>query len=1038
MNVISLDFESSISTSIHGPTFRGPENDIYTQIIGLSVDNVKVLHNKQGFKRKLCGSRNWLRGVDLIIGHNIGFDLSYIWHDEQLREFLLGGGKIWDCFTGGTEILTSKGWQRFDNLERGLEVAQYNTDGSITFVRPVAYIDKPYNGKLLSLSNGRHINHLSTPDHHRVVRTFKYGKLRLEPANSKTSLFSHHKALLAGLHDGSGLDFTDTELRLIVAIQADAYITKQGYVQFEFSKQRKVDRLKDLAYEAGLELRGGTNTSGSTYRARLLGAEKLIEDVKVFGNIDPVLMTLHQKLVFIEELQYWDGHKTSQDTIEYYSYRSESLEKVQIIASLAGRRALLNDKRVSIVNKDYCVQNSMTKSEVDYNGRVYCVTVPSSMIVIRHGGQVQVTGNCQVAEYLLTGQQHAFSSLAELQLKYLNEVEKPSRISALYKKGVGADKIVAARDRCKRMFALYEYYCHTDGSTPLKIYELQKVRAEKEGMMPIIELYNDYLLALINMEVTGIQVDIKRCEKTLQEFNLKHLEYLEMAQNVVKEFWTDPRLPEFNINSPDHKSAILFGGDIKIVERECIGQYKNGKDKYKNVEKLVHISGFRVPASISSASKKLGLYCTDDGTMQKIAAKTTNPKLKQYCEYQKQSMMYKKAAKTYCQAFIDRSVGGVLHPNFNNTLTATGRLSSSNPNLQNVSKRNQFGKDLHSLFVAPPGWKCVQIDFAQLEIWVLAMLSGDKLLTQHLLDGTDLHVVRLGYYNEDKTYDELYKLCKIDGDEYWNKQRTYAKTVSYQMAYGAMPKKVAESTGLDIGIVEKIFEKEKETYADAANFGVSVREGLEHNMHLSLASNIPASQKRGKDGARISNGIELLPIFDKSEEIVYNEQYKRKVGYYVSPTGKKYHFLNSGRSFHGNVSESFSFTQPKNFPMQGTASDVQACSTTALLKALLGKGDRIKMINEIHDSKWLYVREDVLKPCLKWLKDTIEDVPKIFKERFGLDVPFKFPVDIEIGGDFGHMEKYDFNSVGETNGSNNIDIISNGSSDNISGGSSYI
>jgi len=708
MRLLSLDFETSIGSTIHGPTFRDPANDIYTQIWGWGEDDVAVVHNQDGWKRMLVFS---LKDIDLVIGHNIGFDLSYVWKDEEWQAYIMRGGKIWDT---------------------------------------------------------------------------------------------------------------------------------------------------------------------------------------------------------------------------------------------------------------------------------------------------------QVAEYLLTGQQHAFSSLAELQLKHLGDIEKPSRISFLYKKGIGADRIVRKQGQCPKLFRLYEKYCKTDGSTPLKIYKKQMDLVKKLGMLPIIELYNDYLLSIINMEVSGIVVDVTQCEKTFRDFNLKHLELLENAQNILKQYWTNPKLPVFNINSNDHKSAVLFGGDIKIVEKECVGEYKNGNPRYKNVEKIIRVDGFRVAASISRPAKKSGYYSTDDGVMKKIEAKTSNPKLREYCTLQKQSMMYKKAANTYCKAFISRSVGGYLYPNFNNTLTSTGRLSSSNPNMQNISKRNEFGKILHSLFIAPPGWKCVQIDFSQLEIWVLALLSGDELLTQHLLDGVDLHTVRLRYYHEEYTYDELYKLCKVDKDPYWDKQRTFAKTVSYQMAYGAMPKKVVESTGLDLAIVEKIFEKEAETYAQAASFGTSVRERLTDDVTFSLGKNIPASQKKGKDGSRIAQGFELLPIFDKSGGVVYNEQCRRKVGYYTSPTGKRYHFLDSGKVFHGNLKATFSFTQPKNFPMQGTAADIQGATTAELLRTLITKQDRIRMINEVHDSKGFYVREDVLAPCLKWLKDTIEDVPTIMMRRFGLTIPFKFPVDIEVGDNFGSMEKYEF------------------------------
>lgn len=926
---------------------------------------------------------------------------------------------------------------------------------------------------------------------------------------------------------------------------------------------------------------------------------------------------------------------------------------------------------------------------------------------LENGGKIWCT---QVAEYLLTGQQHTFSSLAELQLKYLGEKEKPSRISWLYKKGVGADKIVKARDRCPRLFALYEFYCKSDGRTPLLIWKAQYTRAKAEGMLPIIELYNDYLLSIINMTCTGIKIDVAATERTFQDFNIKYLTYLQEAHNILKQVWTDERLPTFNINSPVHKSAVLFGGNIPIDVIVDAGFYKNGKKKTKKGVQLLPVKGFALPLGLTSKTKKEGVYSTDDSVMKAIALKTTSNEIKEYCELQKKAMMHKKAANTYCKAFLDRHVDGILYPNFNNTLTQTGRLSSSEPNCvsfdtevltqrgwvlfpqltngdlvyqvnpvtcqgsfvkpisvikyqnfngkmiriqsnsgdflytenhrmlsysrksdsliedsandwysrwgsdetiidrkvlrssyriggnslsdddrnclelaimcqaegyyrpkktkesffmvkvrshrkrtqlrnltgvklketkwclhtdipvsvvgrwvtadkkfvaeeilslgiddlewflgcihrwdgdftrgssygqkksirsqsldvvqavaslvgkstswynhptkdfasvnfhrlpkrsqsrtkiteveyndyvycvnvptsyfmirrngsvivtgncQNISKRNEFGKVLHSLFIAPEGWACVQIDFSQLEIWVLAWLSNDLQLIEDLQNGVDLHVKRLQYYN-DKTYEELYKLCKIDKDPYWDKQRTYAKTVSYQMAYGAQPKKVAESTGLDLSVVETIFAKEAETYSDTAALAVQVQESIKRTATFSKSIDIPRSSK----GKNILGNVELLPVFDNYGNACYTNQEIRKVGYWTSPTGKKYHFLDSGRMTRNGLQRGFSFTQPKNYPMQGSAADIQGATTAALLSMLLKKKDKIKMINEIHDSKWFYVRTDVLEPCLKELRSIIENVPKIMLERFNITVPFNFPVDIQIGSDFGDM-----------------------------------
>lgn len=653
---------------------------------------------------------------------------------------------------------------------------------------------------------------------------------------------------------------------------------------------------------------------------------------------------------------------------------------------------------------------------------------------ILRGGKIWDT---QIAEYLLTGQQHQYASLAELQEKHLGEKEKPSRITYLYKKGIGADRIVQAARRCPRLWKLYNNeYCRTDGSTPLKILKKQYALAKAEGMLPIIELYNDYLLSIINMTCTGIHIDVVQTEKTYTEFMMLYLEYLEQAQNILKSVWTDKRLPEFNINSTIHKSAVLFGGNIVIEERQEDGVYKNGNPRFKKVSVSVSVPGLGVSPSLSIPMSKDGVYSTRDDIMQRIAVETDSYEVREYCKLQKQAMMHKKAAETYCKAFLDRNIDGVLYPNFNNVATKTSRLSSSEPNFQNIAKRNQFGKTLHRLFVAPPGWKCVQVDYSQLEIWVLAWLSKDPVLIKDLLSGIDMHCIRLQYYNQDKTYEELYHLCKEAKDAYWETERDKAKTLSYQKAYGAQAKKIAEETGLDIEVVKLIMEKEDERYKGGAALVKQVVASIESTASISLAKNIPASKKGNqKDSSKIINGVEMLPIFDKSDKPVYTEKDVRQVGYWRSPTGMKFHFLDTGR---GKVSyrkqmldewvgvdgklvqkyktitdvklhkRNFSFTQPKNYPMQGTGSNVQAISGAALVKALVSKPDVIRQVNEVHDSRWLYVREDKLDVVLPWIKKTVEDIPKLMLERFGLEVPFKFPVDIKVGDNFADMQTVEF------------------------------
>ncbi len=629
----------------------------------------------------------------------------------------------------------------------------------------------------------------------------------------------------------------------------------------------------------------------------------------------------------------------------------------------------------------------------------YVLKTKTFQSFLTRGGQMWDT---QIAEYLMSGQRHSFSSLAELQMIYLGKKIKESRIGLLFKAGIGADKILAAQDRCKRVFALYEKYALSDGVTSLQIFTKQHAKAKALGMLDVIKVYNNYMLCLLIVQNTGIPVNIVSCEKTLRDFKLKAIDYLAQATEIVKPMW-DERLGNFNVNSPKDKSAILFGGTYIIKVKEEDGNFKNGNRKFKTVPHEIKIKGFGVPTYITTEGAKKGQYATGADIVEKIYHQSKNKTLIRYCELQRLSMTYNKMCSTYLEPFLQLSIDGLLYPNYNNTMTITSRLSSSKPNLQNVPSKGEMLLPIQGQLVAPEGWVCVSADYSQLEIYVSAYLANDPNLTHDLLNGVDFHVKRLSYA-EDMSYNDVYELCKIKKLPEWDAKRTKAKTISYQKAYGASPQSLAITTGLSQELIKKIFEKEDIEYPQVALFNKSVMDQVIGSKTPSLAINIPAAKKRGgKDSKQFIAGMELLPILDNEGNTRFDRAEYRNVGYYRAITGKRYSFEEVGRDGRNGITRGFSTTQTKNYHIQGTASDVQATSSAAILPLIIKHPDKIKMVNEIHDSKWFLIKREYFAQMIPIIRELMENVPKNFENQLKVRMPFRIPVDFKIGLNFAEM-----------------------------------
>ena len=314
-----------------------------------------------------------------------------------------------NCFTGATEILTNDGWVRFDQLKRGVPVAQYER-GAVTFVQPDAYIEHHFDGELVH-NRTRAINLLTTPDHRCLVINRNTGAEQVYDASAYPE--DHIQLHAATYPGGAGLPLTDTEIRFLVAAQADGS-WHDGGLDFTFSRERKVARFTELFGAEFKLMKPADGAIGARHRVRLGKAHPLttvahtyLGEAKSFGAW--ILELSRAQLdVFVDELDYWDGLYTRKGvSVTYTTVDKVSADWVQAAYTLSGTRArLVAYKAIGArTNQTWRVQapkarassytTNRVQKRVPYSGQVYCVTVPSGYIVVRHEGVTMVTGNCQ-------------------------------------------------------------------------------------------------------------------------------------------------------------------------------------------------------------------------------------------------------------------------------------------------------------------------------------------------------------------------------------------------------------------------------------------------------------------------------------------------------------------------------------------------------------------------------------------------------------------------------------------------------------------
>lgn len=304
-----------------------------------------------------------------------------------------------ECFPPEAEILTEEGFVRFDEL-KDQKVAQWHEDFKVDFVSPLRKIEKDFDGELLEFKHRTMVSR-TTPKHN-LVKIDREGIVHRREAWDTKGNNSWYIPR-SGKHSGDGCFLTDNQIKLMVAFQADGTFTK-GAARFSFSKQRKKERLLQLLNEEKIPFKEHTLSSRDGYQY-YIEKENVPEYMTKTFCVPVTSYSSHQKEVFLRELQEWDGTRYS-GGCRYGSVIKSNVEYVYMMCVLSG---YVPSKIAKKPEEENCSEfyfidirwerentslKSASETYIPYKGKVYCVSVPTKMIVVRQDGHVSVSGNC--------------------------------------------------------------------------------------------------------------------------------------------------------------------------------------------------------------------------------------------------------------------------------------------------------------------------------------------------------------------------------------------------------------------------------------------------------------------------------------------------------------------------------------------------------------------------------------------------------------------------------------------------------------------
>ncbi len=489
------------------------------------------------------------------------------------------------------------------------------------------------------------------------------------------------------------------------------------------------------------------------------------------------------------------------------------------------------------------------------------------LVLQRH--EVRVGGplfDTMVAHYLVAPEEN--HNLDDVSRSVLNYKMVP--ITELI--GEGAEE-TSMRDVAVQEAA--PYACE-DADVALRLADALADQLEDGGVLEIAEEIEFPLVrVLAQMEHTGIRLDTD----VLDEISSR----LEDELNEIEEKVFDLAGEKFNINSTQQLGEILFEKlDLPVVSKTPTGKPSTKESVLQELSTEHEIPGLVL--DWRSTYKLKSTYLDSLGEL-------VHPET------------------------------GRLHTSFNQTRTATGRLSSSEPNLQNIPIRTEMGREIRRAFVPRDGYKLLAADYAQIELRILASMSGDEAMQETFRTGGDIHT------------DAAARVYDIDPDEVTPDQRRKAKEVNYGIPYGISPWGLAQRLRMPVGEAQDLIKQYQKSYAGVSRL---------------LNELVQKAQERGY-----------------AETLLGRRRYVPNID---SPNSNR-------RSFAERVAV--------NMPIQGTQADMIKIAMNRIQERLQNENWSTAMLLQVHDELVFEVPPDEMDAAQSMVEEEmqealpLEDVPVV-------------------------------------------------------------